>query len=96
MTREETLSLIRSHLPELIERFCVRRLSLFGSVARDQASENSDVDLLVEFDGVATSRRFFGLKFFIEDLLERPVDLVTSKSLRPELRPTIEAELINV
>jgi len=54
------------------------------------------VDILVKFDGPATSRRYFGVQFHLEDLLGRPVDLVTEKALRPELRPYIENEAVYV
>ena len=54
------------------------------------------MDILVKFDSPATSERYFGVQFYIEDLLERPVDLVTDKALRAELRPYIEREKINV
>jgi predicted nucleotidyltransferase len=54
------------------------------------------VDLLVTFDGPATSKRFFGTQFFIEDLLGCPVDLVTEKALRAELRPYIEVDSLHV
>jgi len=54
------------------------------------------VDSLVSFDGPATSKRYFGVQFYLEDQLGCPVDLVTKKSLRPELRPFIEKEAINV
>lgn len=77
-------------------RFGVRSLALFGSRARDQANAKSDTDLLVEFDGPATSARYFGLQFFLEDLLEGPVDLVSSRALRPQLRPFIERDAIHV
>jgi len=71
-------------------------LSLFGSTARDNATSISDVDILVAFDGPATSRRYFGVQFYLEDLLGCPVDLVTEKALRTELRPYIERERVNV
>ena len=60
-------------------------LALFGSYARDQAADCSDVDKLVSFDGPATSKMYFGVQFYIEDLLGRPVDLVTEKALRRQL-----------
>ncbi len=82
--------------PELQARFGVTRLALFGSTARDTASSGSDVDVLVAFDGPATSKRYFGVQFYLEDLLGCPVDLVTEKALRPELRPYIEQERVNV
>jgi predicted nucleotidyltransferase len=72
------------------------RLALFGSVARDEAGADSDIDVLVRFDGPATSKRYFGVQFYLEDLLGRPVGLVTDKALRPELRPVIEREAVHV
>ncbi len=71
-------------------------LALFVSTARGSASDSSDIDVLVAFDGPATSRRYFGVQFYLEDLLGRPVDLVTDKALRPERRPHIERELVSV
>ena len=71
-------------------------LALFGSIVRDQATDDSDVDILVRFDSPATSKRYFGVQFYIEDLLGRPVDLVTDKALREEMRPYIEREMVNV
>ena len=66
-------------------------LFLFGSFARDQATDESDVDILVRFDTRATSRSYFGVQFYIEDLLGRRVDLVTDKALRSEVRPYVAA-----
>jgi predicted nucleotidyltransferase len=74
----------------------VVRLALFGSTVRDAAGPHSDIDILVYFDGPATSERYFGVQFFLEDLLGRPIDLVTDKALRPELRPYIELEAVHV
>jgi len=82
--------------PELQVRFGVTRLALFGSTIRDTAGSDSDVNILVAFDGPATSQRYFGMQFYLEDLLGCPVDLVTEKALRPELRPAIEREWVNV
>ena len=79
----------------LSQRFGVTRLALFGSTVRDSATDNSDIDILVNFDGVATSQRYFGVQFYLEDLLGCSVDLVTEKALRKELRPHIEREAIN-
>ena len=96
MNRKRVLDLLSRSKPELQSRFGVTRLALFGSTARDTANSNSDVDVLVAFDGPATSKRYFGVQFYLEDLLGRPVDLVTEKALRPELRPYIEQERVNV
>ena len=80
----------------MAQRFGVVDLALFGSFARDQATDTSDVDILVRFDGPATSRGYFGTQFYIEDLLGRPVDLATRQELRAEIRPYVEEDLIDV
>ncbi len=96
MNRQETLDALRAHKPVLAERFGVADLTLFGSFARDRATADSDVDILVRFDGPATSERYFGAQFYLEDLLGRSVDLVTEKALRAEIRPYVERDAVNV
>jgi hypothetical protein len=96
VNREQTLALLARHKGEVQRRFAVRRLALFGSRAREQARVGSDIDVLVEFDGPATSARYFGLQFYLEDLLGGSVDLVTNQALRPELRPFVERDAIHV
>ena len=81
MKRQQAMELLTKSKAELQTRFGVIRLALFGSIARDKASSVSDVDILVAFDGPATSKRYFGVQFFLEDLLGCPVDLVTEKAL---------------
>jgi predicted nucleotidyltransferase len=92
MKREQALRLLAGNKSALVERFGVTRLALFGSTVRDAARDDSDVDILVEFDGPATSARYFGVQFYLEDVLGCSVDLVTEKALRAELRPFIEQE----
>ncbi len=96
MNRATALALLREHLLVLRERFGVQQLRLFGSMARDTAEADSDVDVLVGFDGPATAKRYFGVQFYLEDLLNRPVDLVTDKALRERLRPYVERDAIAV
>jgi hypothetical protein len=96
MNRLTALALLEKCKPLLSQQFGVKQLALFGSTVRDEASDSSDIDILVSFDGVANSARYFGLQFYLEDLLGCPVDLVTDKALRPELRSFIEREAIYV
>jgi len=96
MNRAQILEQLARSKSELAGRYGVTRLALFGSTARDSARPDSDIDILVSFDGPATSERFFGVQFHLEDLFGRPVDLVTDKALRPELRPFIEREAVHV
>ena len=90
------MELLSEHKPHLARRYGVTGLALFGSTVRGEARDDSDIDILVGFDGPATSERYFGVQFYLEDLLGRPVDLVTEKALRPELRPYVEREAIRV
>ena len=96
MDRQTTLALLSQHRATLASQFGVVQLALFGSMARGTAKADSDVDVLVAFDGPATSARYFGVQFYLEDLLGCPVDLVTDKALRAELRPFIEREAVHV
>jgi len=96
MRKDEVLKLLSQHKPELVRRFGITDLALFGSTVRDEARPDSDIDVLVSFDGPATSKRYFGVQFYLEDLLGSPVDLVTDKALRPQLRPYVEASAIHV
>lgn len=96
MSRAQVLEQLALSKPTLVARFGVTDLALFGSTVRDAARVDSDIDILVSFDGPATSERYFGVQFFLEDLLGRPVDLVTDRALRPELRPFIEKEAVHV
>jgi predicted nucleotidyltransferase len=92
MNRDQALALLARSKPTLAARYGVTRLALFGSTVRGTARTDSDVDVLVDFDGPATSARYFGVQFYLEDLLGCPVDLVTDKALRAELRPFVERE----
>ena len=96
MNREQILQALAQCKPILASRFGVKGIALFGSTARDTARADSDIDVLVSFNGPAISERYFGVQFFLEDLLGRPVDLITDKALRPELRPFIEREAMHV
>ena len=96
MKKQQAIQSLKESKALLSQRFGVSRLALFGSTARDTATDTSDIDVLVSFDGPATSSRYFGVQFYLEDLMGSPVDLVTDKALRPQLRPYIEKELVRV
>src|SRR5437870_9292950 len=96
MRRNEALAILSGHRAEIEGQFGVKRLALFGSVARDEARPDSDVDVLVEFDGPATLDRYMGLKFHLEDALGARVDLVTGSGLKSRARPFVEREAIDV
>jgi hypothetical protein len=89
----DILTILKTHDHEMKNLFTVKRIGLFGSFARDEGSPESDVDILVEFEE-PTFDNFMGLIFYLEDLLERDVDLLTVNSLSTHIRPYIESEVI--
>ena len=92
VNRTDAFARLAALAPMLRARFAVHELSVFGSVARDEATAASDLDLLVDFDGPTTFDRFMGLKVFLEDELGVRIDLVTRPALKPRLHARIEAE----
>ncbi len=96
MDKQSVLNKLSACAPEIRGRFSVKALSVFGSLARGEATERSDVDVLVAFERKATFDLFMDLKFYLEELLGRSVDLVTDKALRPQMRRAIDREMINV
>jgi predicted nucleotidyltransferase len=96
MKKQQALELLTKSKTLLQDKYGVTTLGLFGSTARDTATENSDIDILISFEGKADSKRYFGSLFYLEELLNCPVDLITENALRPELKPYIEAEIIYV
>lgn len=78
---------------ELNERFSVRQIGVFGSFARGDEGPESDVDIIVEL-GEPTFDNYMDLKFRLEEVLQRPVDLVMADTVKPRLRPIIEQEVV--
>jgi predicted nucleotidyltransferase len=95
MTSKAIISRIRKHHTQLVN-LGVKSLSLFGSVARDEERSDSDIDILVEFEGRATFDRFMDTKFYLEEILGRKVDLVTPEAIKPRMAPYIMRDLIHV
>jgi len=94
--KQVVIKRLSSCMGEIRQRFSVRTLAIFGSIARDEAVDDSDVDVLVVFDCKAGFDLFMDLRFYLEELLGREVDLVTDKALRPQVHRAIEQELIHV
>ncbi|MEM6838759.1 MAG: nucleotidyltransferase family protein [Cyanobacteria bacterium P01_C01_bin.120] len=82
--------------PDLFSQFKIQTLALFGSTARNEATAQSDLDFLVEFDADPTLSLYMDLKFFLEDLFERNVDLVIKTDIKPQIRDTVIQEAVHV
>lgn len=87
------IDILKSHEREIKEKFGVRRIGLFGSFARGEQKDTSDVDILVEFEE-PTFDNFMNLAFFLEDLFGRRVELVTPDSLSPYIAPYVKKEVV--
>lgn len=96
MSREQILALLSQALPDLMAKHGVAELAIFGSVARDEARLDSDVDVLARFNAPVRLRAYMGLKADLEARLGMPVDLVTPAALKPRLRAAIEPDLHRV
>ncbi|MBW9223869.1 nucleotidyltransferase family protein [Methanothermococcus sp. SCGC AD-155-E23] len=100
MDREEVLKKLRENRKK-IESFGVKRIGIFGSFARDEAREDSDIDILVEFEkGKATFRNVAGLVDFLEELFGREVDLLTPAGIESirvkEVKESIKKDIIYI
>ena len=92
---DEILDFLKQHRQDIEVRFSVKRIGLFGSVLHGSASDRSDVDILVEMTH-PTFDQYMDLKFYLEDKLGRPVDLILADSLKHRLKPIITREVAYV
>jgi uncharacterized protein len=95
MQRKQAISILKQY-EQPLKIFGIKYLAIFGSVARDEAHSESDIDILVEFSEPPTFDRYMDLKFYLEDRLGQSVDLVSHKMLKPQIRQTVEKEAIHV
>ncbi|KAF5433996.1 hypothetical protein C5S35_15370 [Candidatus Methanophagaceae archaeon] len=88
-TSEELLEKLKENI-EPIKRYGVKSIGLFGSYVRNEQKSESDIDILVKFEsGKKTFDNYMDLKFFLEDLFNRKVDLVVTEALKPDLKQYI-------
>jgi predicted nucleotidyltransferase len=96
MNRDQVLATLNSRREEIMRRFEVRHLGIFGSCARGEMRPDSDIDVLVEFEGPATFDGYVGLQTYLEELFGLKVDLATEAMIKPRLRRHIEKDLLRV
>lgn len=96
MNKQFVIQTLEQHFTELQQRHGVKSLQLFGSVARDEAKTSSDVDILVDFGRAPSFRDYMGTMLYLEDVLGCKVDLVTKGSLKDDLVPHVERDLVSI
>lgn len=94
--RQDVLALLKNIKRDVARDYSVKTIGVFGSVARSEQTEQSDIDLLVEFDKPVGFVTFMRLEHFLSEKLGGQVDLVTADSLKPVIREGILAEVIYV
>jgi uncharacterized protein len=95
-TRQEVIARLRSLKEEIATRYDVREIGIFGSVARGDDDQKSDIDLLVEFGPDADLITFIGLWQYLEDVFGTKIDLVSNGGMRSEMRDTVIRDLVLV
>jgi uncharacterized protein len=94
LNRDDIVATLRSQMVR--SRFGIKSLFLFGSAARNEATQESDLDFVVDFDGTITFDRYMDLKIFLEDLFGKKIDLAIEDTLKPQVRQKILEEAIDV
>ncbi|WP_018154462.1 nucleotidyltransferase family protein [Methanothermococcus thermolithotrophicus] len=93
-TLNEIKKILLEHKKELKEKYKVKTIGIFGSYARGEQKETSDIDILVEFEkGYINFDNYMGLKYYLEDLFNKKVDLVIKDDIKPELKKYILNEV---
>ncbi|MEI7513713.1 MAG: nucleotidyltransferase family protein [bacterium] len=96
MNTHEIVTFLKEHKTELQEKFGATRIGLAGSYARGDATEESDIDIVVELQSANKFRSFFYLLYFLQDAFGKRVDLVTESSLKPLVREAVLKDIVYV
>ncbi len=88
ITSSDILNKLRDLKPILYREYSVRQIGLFGSFSNDTNTEDSDIDLLVEFEG-SVGWKYFSLEIYLESVFERKIDLVTKSALKEQIKDRI-------
>ena len=94
LTKKAVLTILKGHLKE-IELFGVKKIGVFGSFARSSQNKRSDIDIIVEFKkGMKTFDNYMDLKFFLEKLFQKKIDLVIKDALKPQIKRVVLSDAI--
>ncbi len=96
LDRQEICSLLAERKDEIQRLYGVTRIGLFGSFSRGEQREDSDIDIVVELESANVFRAFFGLKYYLERLLGKPVDLGLEHTLKPMVRDQVGQDILYV
>lgn len=95
-TRQQIINLLKSKKADWVEKYGVSELGLFGSYARDDYKETSDIDILVDFSRQIDGFQFIRLAHEMEDLFHHKIDVISRGGIKPQYLPYVEKSLIHV
>jgi predicted nucleotidyltransferase len=96
MDRNVIISFLQLHKQEMLQQFGATKIGLAGSYARDEANEDSDIDIIVEIQSDNKFRSFFNLLYYLQEFLGQKIDLATESSLKPLVRESILKDVVYV
>jgi len=97
MNLQKIKQTLKERMPEIKEKYGVKNLYIFGSYVRGEQTPKSDIDILVEFEkGKKSFDNYMDLKFYLEDLFGKKVDLIIKEAVKPRLKKYIYEEAISV
>jgi predicted nucleotidyltransferase len=95
-TTEQILTILRDKKPQLLSKYPISELGIFGSYARGDYHERSDIDILVDFNARIDGFDYIHLAHDLEDLFQYKIDIVSRKGIKPRYLPYVEKNLIHV
>jgi len=96
MNAQDVIAKLTELKPTIAARYKVKEISLFGSFVRGEQGTSSDIDLLAEFEYNADLFDLIGLALYLEEIFQRPVDVVPKQALRAELRESVLQQIVTV
>ena len=97
MNLQEIREILKDKMPNIKDKYGVKNLYIFGSYVRGEQNKKSDLDILVEFEkGKKRFKNYMGLKFYLEDLFGKKVDLIIKEAVKPRLKKYIYEEAVSV
>lgn len=96
MNKEDIIAFLKTHKEEMRQKFGVTKIGLFGSYVRNEAKENSDIDIAVEMNEEHIFRNFFALEQYLTNHLRKNVDIGTESSIKPVAKKAIMKEIVYV
>lgn len=94
--KEDIITILKERKTHLIQKYHITKIGIFGSVIRDEAGQDSDIDILVDFSDEASLLDHSGLKIYLENMFGESVDVVPERAIRKELKGQILSDVLYI